>query len=110
MNSLVGRQSKTLYLSGKALILYYKIERNLSIKNSQQHSILVQRGKTRRNTDETVAKMNPKVDSRLLAEYERLVAALGSGIRSRKQGQTIICRIYSDAMTCLQIPARLENG
>lgn len=86
-NSFVGRVVKTLKLSGGIMILYYKIERNLSIKNSQQHSILVQRGKTRRKTDETVAKKDPKIDSRLLAEYERLVTALGSGIRSRKQGR-----------------------
>ena len=90
LNSVVGREGKTLELSGKIMILYNKIERNLTMKNFRQHSISVQIAdgevKTRRKTDETVLKKNPKIDVRLLEEYERLVAASGSGVRARKQG------------------------
>ena len=60
------------------------------MKNFRQLWISVQVAadeiKTRRKTDETVPKKNPKTDLRLLEEYERLIAASGSGIRSRKQG------------------------
>ena len=60
------------------------------MKNFRQHSITVQIAdvevKTRRKTDETVPKKNPKIDLRLLEEYERLVAAVGSDVRLRTRG------------------------
>ena len=46
------------------------------MKNSHQHSILVQRGKTRRKTDKIILKNNPKIDRRLLEEYERSIAPM----------------------------------
>ena len=49
--------------------------------------------RTCRKTDMEIQKKNPKVDHqlllefyRLIEEYERLVAASGSGVRLRKQG------------------------
>ena len=60
------------------------------MKNFQKHSISVQVAnvgdKTQRKTDETVPKKNPKINVRLLEEFERLIAASGSGVRVRKQG------------------------
>ena len=60
------------------------------MKNFRQRSIFVQvtdvGGKIHRNTDETILKKNPKIDHRLLEEYERFVTASGSGVRLRKQG------------------------
>lgn len=60
------------------------------MKNFRQHSISVQIAdgevKTRRKTDETVLKKNPKINVRLLEEYERLVAASGSDVRLRTRG------------------------
>ena len=58
------------------------------MKNFRQHSNSVQIAdvKTRRKTDETVLKKNPKSDVRLLEEYERLVAASGSDVRLRTRG------------------------
>ena len=60
------------------------------MKTFRQRSIFVQvtdvGGKIHRNTDETILKKNPKIDHRLLEEYERFVAASGSGVRLRKQG------------------------
>ena len=60
------------------------------MKNFRQRSISVQIAdvevKIRRKTGETVPKKNPMIDVRLLEEYERLVAASGSGARARKQG------------------------
>ena len=55
------------------------------MKNFHQYYILVQRGKSGRKTDKTVAKKNPKIDRRLLAEYERLIAPL-KGVIQIKQG------------------------
>ena len=37
-------------------------------------------------TDKTILKNNPKIDRRLLAEYERLVDASGGKIRTKKPG------------------------
>lgn len=37
-------------------------------------------------TDKTILKNNPKIDRRLLAEYERLVDASGGTIRTKKPG------------------------
>ena len=54
------------------------------MKNSHQHSISVQRVKTRGNTDKIILNNNPKIDRRLLAEYERLVDASGGTIRKKK--------------------------
>ena len=72
------------------MILYYKIGRKLTMKNFRQLSISVQVAsvgvKTQRKTDETVLNKNPKIGLRLLEEYERLIAASGSGVRARKQG------------------------
>ncbi len=62
------------------------------MKNSQQYSIFVQGVKTHRKTDMEILK-KPKVDHqlllefyRLIEEYERVIAASGSGVRLRKQG------------------------
>ena len=38
------------------------------------------------STEAAILKKNPKIDLRLLEEYERLVAASGSGARSKKKG------------------------
>ena len=90
LNSFVGRVGKTPELRGKIMILYYKIERELTMKNFRQLSISVQVAnvgvKTQRKTDENVPKKNPKIDLRLLEEYERLIAASRSAVRARKQG------------------------
>lgn len=60
------------------------------MKNSRQYSFCVKmtdaEGKIHGNTDETILKKNPKIDLRLLEEYERLVAASESGARLKKKG------------------------
>ena len=56
------------------------------MKNSRQFSICVQGGKTHRKIDKIILKNNPKIDHRLLEEYERLVRRSGGTISTRKQG------------------------
>ena len=63
------------------------------MKNSQQYSIFVQGVKTHRKTDKKFSKTIRRVDHqlllefyRLIEEYERVIAASGSGVRLRKQG------------------------
>ena len=60
------------------------------MKNFHQRSISVQVTnvgvKTQRKTGETVPKKNPKINVRLLEEYERLIAASGGAIRTKKPG------------------------
>ena len=73
------------------------------MKNFRQRSIFVQvtdvGGKIHRNTDETILKKNPKIDHRLLEEYERFVAASGSGVRLRKQGADYNLQFSAPART-----------